>query len=591
MERYARLKAGRTSLKSSVTRQLNSLGNYVNVDTLSNSIFEQKRSSLQSTLSSLRSNLDAISETLLNVPGDEHENALQDLEKNELEYETREDDLANLQQIFDARMAEAESKSKPTEISNTKTKPKFKPRDLRIPKWDGDVVNFNSWKLRITDYFKLTGLDGDQEQLAILLYEEALPATLQLTLQDCVSVHEANGVWERLHEKFPPESVPRAILFKLKETKPMVSNSAREMRRVLEKIKEYSRRAKDANCNGDLNCHALLDLIEQKLTTTLVRNFRRSLHSENEQASVDTLIKFLQTETELEERFANELSLNVASKLKSSTINQVRSNSDDRCTLCNKSRHKFVECKKFMSYSLQQRTDAMRRLHRCFTCLSSMHKDPRDCYYRRRCTSCSRSHHTLLACVSKPEQNKIRVENSQQNSSLNANASSFQLSQPSVRSTNECAPNFRYSPTALVELLDTNGTWHKAIALFDSGSDVTLIKKDIVKKLQLERHPKTFKFGVAGGGYRYEKSAIVSVWIRRFDKRSCRYNINALELEKPAHPSHCLKNELFEDLSYLKAIKKYLPKENSEVDILIGYDYANLMAPMSYLKHPTEPDN
>ena len=408
------------------------------------------------------------------MPGDEHENALQDLGKNELEYETREDDLANLQQVFDARMAEAESKSKPTEISSTKTKPKFKPRDLRIPKWDGDVVNFNSWKLRITDYFKLTGLDSDQEQLAILLYEEALPASLQLTLQDCVSVHEANGVWERLHEKFPPESIPRAILFKLKETKPMASNSAREMRRELEKIKEYSRRAKDANCNGDLNCHATLDLIEQKLTTTLVRNFRRYLHSENEQASVDTLIKFLQTETELEERFANELSLNVTSKPKSSTINQVRSNSDDRCTLCNKSRHKFVECEKFMSYSPQQRTDAMRRLHRCFTCLSPMHKDPRDCYYRRRCTSCSRSHHTLLACVSKPEQNKIRVENSQQNSSLNANASSFQLSQPSVRSTNECAPNFRYSPTALVESLDTNGTWHKAVALFDSGSDVTL---------------------------------------------------------------------------------------------------------------------
>ena len=81
MERYTRLKARRTILKSSVTRQLNSLGKYVNVDTLNKSIFEQKRSSLQSTLSSLRSNLDAISETLLNVPGDEHEKALQDLKK------------------------------------------------------------------------------------------------------------------------------------------------------------------------------------------------------------------------------------------------------------------------------------------------------------------------------------------------------------------------------------------------------------------------------------------------------------------------------------------------------------------------------
>ena len=85
--------------------------------------------------------------------------------------------------------------------------------DLRIPKWDSDVVNFNSWKFRITKYFKLTDLDSDQEHLAILLYEEALPATFQLTLQDCVSVHEANGVWERLNEKLPLESIPRAILF------------------------------------------------------------------------------------------------------------------------------------------------------------------------------------------------------------------------------------------------------------------------------------------------------------------------------------------------------------------------------------------
>ena len=48
---------------------------------------------------------------------------------------------------------------------------------------------------------------------------------------------------------------------------------------------------------------------------------------------------------------------------------------------------------------------------------------------------------------------------------------------------------------------------------------------------------------------------------------------------------------MFEDHSYLKAIKKYLPKESSEVDIFIGYDYANLRAPMSYLTHPTEPHN
>ena len=82
---------------------------------------------------------------------------------------------------------------------------------------------------------------------------------------------------------------------------------------------------------------------------------------------------------------------------------------------------------------------------------------------------------------------------------------------------------------------------------------------------------------------------MVLVWIRRFDKKCCRYDINALELEKPALPSPCLKNVLFEDYFYLKAIKKYLPKKNSEADTLIEHDFANLMASMTYLKHPTEP--
>ena len=57
------------------------------------------------------------------------------------------------------------------------------------------------------------------------------------------------------------------------------------------------------------------------------------------------LIKFLQTKTELEERIANELSLNVTSKPKSSTINQVHSNSNDHCTSQNKSCHRLLNVK------------------------------------------------------------------------------------------------------------------------------------------------------------------------------------------------------------------------------------------------------
>ena len=84
---------------------------------------------------------------------------------------------------------------------------------------------------------------------------------------------------------------------------------------------------------------------------------------------------------------------------------------------------------------------------------------------------------------------------------------------------------------------------------------------------------------------------LCQVWNCHFNKKSCQNNINALQLEKPAHSSPCLKNKLFEDHSYVKAIKKYLLKKRSKVGILIGYDYVSSMAPMSYLKHPNEPHN
>ena len=105
-----------------------------------------------------------------------------------------------------------------------------------------------------------------------------------------------------------------------------------------------------------------------------------------------------------------------------------------------------------------------------------------------------------------------------------------------------------------------------------------MIRRDIVKKLNLNRKPQQFKFGIAGGGYCCENSALVSLWIRRYDKKASRFNIQAFELEKPAHKTPKLENQFFEDNHFLKPIGKFIPKEAEDVDILLGFDYADLMA-------------
>ena len=119
----------------------------------------------------------------------------------------------------------------------------------------------------------------------------------------------------------------------------MRSGSAEEMRRVLESIKDYARHAKESDCSRDLECYATIDIIEQKLTDSLTRNFRRWVHREHDgrDINVDLLIKFLQKETELEEYLTTKSSnaLPIRAKTKSSTVYHMRSNyTNNRCSLC-----------------------------------------------------------------------------------------------------------------------------------------------------------------------------------------------------------------------------------------------------------------
>ena len=344
----------------------------------------------------------------------------------------------------------------------------------------------------------------------------------------------------------------------------------------------------EANNAADLSSHSTLDLIEQKLTDNLLRRYRRWLHQEHQKElpNVDHLISFLQSETDLEEQISIKTSQNASRKTKP-IINVIHSATQDHCLLCKVSRHKFVDCDEFKKLSPQERTDAMKRFHRCFTCLAPMHREPKTCHYRRRYLTCNKSHHRLLACALNNSTRDIPMESPRPSHlSLNAEAPEFHANANSVSLPQDKKPNFKFSPSTYVELLGSDGTWHRAVALFDSGSDVTLIRRDIVKKLNLDRKPQQFKFGIAGGGYCCENSALVSLWIRRYDKKASRFNIQAFELETPAHKTPKLENQFFEDNHFLKPIGKFIPKEAEDVDILLGFDYADVMAPTSYLTPP-----
>ena len=297
LEIYKRLKARRTGLKASVTRQLNQLESLIKSN---NAVaFEDKRMSCQDTLKNLKCNLQLISDLHVKLPADNFDEAIADLEANEIFVEDKENKAADLKCIFDEMaIPKTEKESK---LKEPICKPKFKPKNLCAPKWDGEITSLNSWKIRLENYFSLTGLNLDKEKLVIILNDDILPEALKPTLYNSTSTKE---LFDCLDARFPAQSIPEAILSKLRETKSMTSGSAKEMRRLLEEIKTYARCSKESGYSNDLECSATINLIEQKLTDSIIRNFRRWLYREHKakRPSVDLLIIFLTNETEIEER-------------------------------------------------------------------------------------------------------------------------------------------------------------------------------------------------------------------------------------------------------------------------------------------------
>ena len=108
------------------------------------------------------------------------------------------------------------------------------------------------------------------------------------------------------------------------------------------------------------------------MTDSLTRNFRTWVHREHDDRdiNVDLLIIFLQKETELKEHLTTKSSnaLPIRAKTKFSTVYHMRSNyTNNCCSLCGNERHKFVECETFIKYNPQERSEAMKRLGRCYT--------------------------------------------------------------------------------------------------------------------------------------------------------------------------------------------------------------------------------
>ncbi|XP_062538320.1 uncharacterized protein LOC134206604 [Armigeres subalbatus] len=163
-----------------------------------------------------------------------------------------------------------------------------------------------------------------------------------------------------------------------------------------------------------------------------------------------------------------------------------------KCILCSE-HHPLYMCSTFSKMSIEDKEKEIRRHQLCRNCLRRGHLS-RECPSNNTCRRCKARHHTQLcdkessnstlrACEVPP----TRTTTSQASNEQPSTSASATYSQPASYSSTGRKHVRVILATALVHVIDDNGTSHVARALLDSGSECCFASESFSQRLKVQR--------------------------------------------------------------------------------------------------------
>ncbi|XP_062713443.1 uncharacterized protein LOC134290341 [Aedes albopictus] len=159
--------------------------------------------------------------------------------------------------------------------------------------------------------------------------------------------------------------------------------------------------------------------------------------------------------------------------------------SEYTCDVCS-GQHQNFRCPGFKKLTVKQRYNKLKTSNLCFNCLRKGHHSA-ACRNDKSCRKCSKRHHTLIHF----EWRKKSDDRSSKFSKVTEMYPAPANTKPPVNlsfSRTPRLPNKQvFLMTAMVTLHSKDGQAHQVRALLDSGSQVNLLSKSVVKKLNLQK--------------------------------------------------------------------------------------------------------
>jgi len=163
------------------------------------------------------------------------------------------------------------------------------------------------------------------------------------------------------------------------------------------------------------------------------------------------------------------------------------------CPLC-KARHFVNACAKFTAQNPNQRRETVKRLKRCFNCLSASHS-VQDCKSKYSCRSCGKRHHSTLHLDSDSESNNATskaTDSPSQNPSTTVEVNSLLTS---------ALPRSRSQVLLATARVQVNASGRSIVvrALLDQGSEATFISATLAHSLRVKRIRMPVSISAVGG--------------------------------------------------------------------------------------------
>ena len=248
------------------------------------------------------------------------------------------------------------------------------------------------------------------------------------------------------------------------------------------------------------------------------------------------------------------------------------------CTFCQE-KHSILICTKFKIKSQDFRMKFVRDSRLCFSCLSRGHQ-ARDCRNKKACDVCQGRHPTVMH-----------------------SEGASQANVPTQSSATTCASNNytgytvrKSSMIVPVYVSHTNNpTKHKVVfAMLDTQSDTSFITDRTADDL-----------GIVGKEVRLSLSTMTStdkiIKCRRYDGLQVRGFNDQSEIALPGlfsrqsipiNREHIPCAEMLDDWPHLESLRnQFMPKNDCEVGLLIGYNCSRAILPREVISDPNDPNS